>query len=97
MKRMTIILGVALILLTPVVLALANDGYDLAWWTADGGGAAPQWQLLLSGTAGQPDAGTLTGGSYSLAGGFWARPARDTCSTCLLCCERHEAIFDFRS
>jgi hypothetical protein len=25
----------------------------------------------LSGTIGQPDAGLMTGGSYTLAGGFW--------------------------
>ena len=76
MKRMTIILGVALILLTPVVLALANDGYDLAWWTADGGGGSSTGgSYSLSGTAGQPDAGVLTGGSYSLAGGFWGGAA----------------------
>ena len=73
MKRMIIILGVALVLLAPLVLALASNGYDLSWWTADGGGGSSMaGSYTLSGTAGQPDAGVLTGGSYSLAGGFWS-------------------------
>jgi hypothetical protein len=29
----------------------------------------------LGGTIGQPDAGTLTGGAYTLSDGFWARQA----------------------
>jgi len=73
MKRMITILVVALALLAPVVMAFANNGYDLSWWTADGGGgSSTAGSYTLSGTAGQPDAGVLTGGSYSLAGGFWS-------------------------
>ena len=76
MKRMTIILVVALALLAPLALALATDGYDLSWWTADsGGGSSTGGSYSLNGTAGQPDAGLLTGGSYSLAGGFWGGAA----------------------
>jgi len=66
MKRMIIILVVALILLAPIALAVATDGYDLSWWTADGGGGSSAGgSYTLSGTAGQPDAGLLTGGSFS--------------------------------
>ena len=50
---------------TAAVQAQSGGGYNLAWWTADGGGYA------LNGTIGQPDAGALNGGGYSLAGGFW--------------------------
>ena len=72
MKRMTVLLVIALVLLVPLALALASNGYDLSWWTADGGGGSSTGgSYTLSGTAGQPDAGLLTGGSYSLAGGFW--------------------------
>jgi hypothetical protein len=41
--------------------------------TIDGGGYAfsTGGGLSLGGTVGQPDAGTLTGGTLSLAGGFW--------------------------
>lgn len=48
-------------------------GLDLASWTSDGGGGTSRgggW--TLSGTAGQPDAGTLSGGRWQLEGGFWA-------------------------
>jgi hypothetical protein len=73
MKRITIVLVGAVILLSPVVLALATDGYDLSWWTADsGGGSSTTGSYTLSGTAGQPDASALAGGSYTLTGGFWS-------------------------
>ena len=101
MKRMVILLVVALILLVPLALALANDGYDLSWWTADGGGGnSTGGSYSLSGTAGQPDAGVLTGGSYSLAGGFWGGAAVVAPDHLLYLpiVRRHpEAIFDFRS
>lgn len=48
------------------------QGYGINWFTIDGGGSASAGGTFsLSGTIGQPDAGTLSGGSYSLAGGFW--------------------------
>jgi hypothetical protein len=45
----------------------------LQWWTVDGGGAtfSTGGGYSLGGTAGQPDAGLLTGGEYRLGGGFW--------------------------
>ena len=51
----------------------ARSGYDLAWWTVDGGGgnAATGPVYSLQGTAGQPDAAVLSGPGYRLAGGFW--------------------------
>jgi hypothetical protein len=41
--------------------------------TIDGGGYAfsSGGGLMLGGTVGQPDAGTLTGGAFVLSGGFW--------------------------
>ena len=60
------------LLVVSVALAQSGGGYDLTWWTADGGGgAASGGGYALNGTIGQPDAGALTGGGYSLAGGFW--------------------------
>ena len=38
---------------------------------AGGSGTSAGGTFALSGTIGQPDAGAMTGGSYSLAGGFW--------------------------
>jgi hypothetical protein len=55
-------------------LAQSGGGYDLTWNTIDGGGGtstSANGVYKLSGTIGQPDAGTLTGGAYKLNGGFW--------------------------
>ena len=53
---------------------LARRGYDLSWWTADGGGEtfSAGGNYSLGGTIGQPDAGLLAGPGYTLAGGFWS-------------------------
>jgi hypothetical protein len=47
--------------------------FDLSWWTVDGGGhtAVSGGAYTLGGTIGQADAGVLSGGVYSLNGGFW--------------------------
>jgi len=43
------------------------------WWTVDsGGGSSTGGALVVSGTAGQPDAGLMSGGGYALRGGFWS-------------------------
>jgi len=53
--------------------AHATGGYDLTWHTIDGGGGTSTGSgFVLSGTIGQPDAGTHTGGNFELTGGFWA-------------------------
>jgi hypothetical protein len=36
-----------------------------------GGGTSGGGNYILSGTVGQPDTGTLTGGSFTVEGGFW--------------------------
>jgi hypothetical protein len=50
-----------------------STGYDLSWYTIDGGGAtfSTGGSYSLGGSIGQPDAGSLSGGSYQLNGGFW--------------------------
>jgi hypothetical protein len=72
--------------LTPLALApvlcsaasaVAQTGgpYDLSWSTIDsGGGTSNGGSYAISGTIGQPDAGPstpMTGGPFSLVGGFW--------------------------
>jgi len=58
------------------VQAQTGGGYDLSWSTVDGGGGASSGgSYLLSGTVGQPDAGTVTGGAWTLMGGFWSSAA----------------------
>ncbi len=51
-----------------------HSGYDLAWYTIAGGGATVSTggSYSLGGSIGQPDAGTLSGGSYTLKSGFWS-------------------------
>jgi hypothetical protein len=72
----TIILGLICLLALTLALGsavLAQTGYRVAWWTIDGGGASSSGGgYRLGGTAGQHDAGRLTGGNYTLAGGFWS-------------------------
>jgi hypothetical protein len=61
-------------LLLPVTAAYAQSGggYDLTWSTVDNGGAVSTGgDYALGGAAGQPDAGTLSGGNFELSGGFW--------------------------
>jgi len=74
MKRATIVLALAaFLLLAPVALAQSGGGYDLSWNTVDGGGYTfhAGGDYTLGGTAGQPDAGVLSGGGYTIGGGFW--------------------------
>jgi hypothetical protein len=60
------------------VLLLAQTGnaqnYNIDWYTVAGGGDTSTGGVYaVSGTIGQHDAGgPMTGGNYSLAGGFWA-------------------------
>jgi hypothetical protein len=53
--------------------ALAQS-YSINWYKiAGGGGTSTNGPYSLSGTIGQPDASlAMTGGNYSLTGGFWA-------------------------
>ena len=82
MKRFVILLLLVPLLLIGIDAANAQGadepaapqaGYDLSWYTIDGGGATVSTggSYSLGGTIGQPDAGTLDGGSYQLNGGFW--------------------------
>ena len=59
-----------------LALPLAVHGqYAIDWHTIDGGGGTSTGGVYsVSGTVGQPDANAqpLTGGNFSLIGGFWA-------------------------
>jgi hypothetical protein len=46
--------------------------YSIDWHTIDGGGGTSTVGVYsVSGTIGQPDAGKMSGGSYTIHGGFW--------------------------
>ena len=72
MKRTAVLFSLAAFLLLTAVTAAQGSTYDLSWWTVDGGGDtfSTSGGYELGGTAGQADAGTLSGGSYTLDGGF---------------------------
>ena len=59
---------------TPAAHAQTGGNYDLSWFTIDGGGGTSTGGVYsVSGTIGQPDAGgPMSGGNYSLTGGFWS-------------------------
>ena len=64
--------AVMLVLATSLAIAQTGGGFDLSWHTIDsGGGSGSGSSFTLNGTVGQPDAGRMTGGGYSLSGGFW--------------------------
>jgi len=47
--------------------------FSLDWFTIDGGGGTSTGGVYtVSGTIGQPDAGVMSGGNYTLVGGFWS-------------------------
>jgi hypothetical protein len=74
MNRKTLLAVIILFLLAAggAVLAQSGGGFDLSWNTVDGGGGASSGDdYEVSSTVGQADAGTMSGGSYTLTGGFW--------------------------
>jgi hypothetical protein len=69
MKTKDIITSVTLLVLS---LAAAQAQYSLDWSTIDGGGGTSTGGVYsVNGTIGQPDAGVMSGGNYTLQGGFW--------------------------
>ena len=75
MKRLIILIPTILILLLGAAIshAQSGSGYDLTWNTIDGGGGmfSTGGVYSLGGTISQPDAGSMSGGLYTLVGGFW--------------------------
>jgi hypothetical protein len=80
MRRKLVIFLLVIILLVSAGTALAEtEVFDLGWFAvAGGGGASSGGGYMLSGAAGQSSADELSGGDYTLRGGFWAPPAVQT-------------------
>ena len=78
------------LLLFTTGLALATralaQSYSIDWFTIDGGGGTSTSGVFsVSGTIGQPDAGgPMSGGQFSLIGGFWSLYAVQTSGAPLL-------------
>lgn len=75
MKPRTTILSAVLTLVLGAAAAHAQSGgaYELSRSTHSGGGLIPVTggAYALGGSIGQADAGVLTGGEFSIVGGFW--------------------------
>lgn len=66
----------AMIALSATVYGQSGGNFEITKSTIDGGGGSSSGgDFILTGTIGQPDAGTQTasGDEFALAGGFWAR------------------------
>jgi hypothetical protein len=75
-KRWLVLLALVTMLVLVIVgpaLASPDGQYEIPWWTMDGGGNTLNTggDYSLGSTVGQPDAGVLEGGGYTLGGGFW--------------------------
>lgn len=75
-RKMFILMGVV------IVPVLAQE-FQISRRTVDGGGAmnSTDGNFELSGTIGQPDAGSMSGGNFILMGGFWFESAQGDCNT----------------
>jgi len=66
------ILPSALCLFSSAFCLCAQAQYSIDWSTIDGGGGTSTGGVYaVTGTIGQPDAGAMSGGNFTLEGGFW--------------------------
>jgi len=67
-------------LLSAFSFQASGQSYSIDWYKVSGGGGTSTGGVYsVSGTIGQPDAsGAMTGGNYSLTGGFWSLYAVQT-------------------
>jgi len=63
---------VLILLLTIEATSVFAQTYSIDWFTIDGGGGTSTGGVYsVSGTIGQPDAGHMSGGNFTIDGGFW--------------------------
>jgi len=63
------------LLISAICLPAVAQSYSIDWYKiSGGGGTSTNSQYAVTGTIGQPDASLqqMSGGNYSLTGGFWA-------------------------
>jgi hypothetical protein len=69
-------IAIALLIFAAVLAPSAraqNTNYSIPWHTiAGGGGTSSGGNYTVSGTIGQHSTATMSGGAYSLTGGFWS-------------------------
>jgi len=64
----------SILLSTLLLTSIASaQNFSVDWFTVDGGGgSSAAGAFSVNGTAGQPDAGTMRVGAFSVVGGFWS-------------------------
>ena len=64
-------------------LRMSAQTYTVDWFTIDGGGGfcSGGEYTLEDGTIGQSDAGEMTGGGYTLLGGYWNTTGNEPCDS----------------
>jgi hypothetical protein len=80
-RSASLVAGAGLLVAVGLTLAAAPTTFDgISWSTIDGGGGAgSSATYAIACTAGQPDAGgIMSGGAFTLAGGFWQGGAIST-------------------
>jgi hypothetical protein len=73
-----VLLALAAVLLVGSIAWAQGDVFSINFWTVDGGGGTSgDGTYTVSGTIGQPDAGTMrsSDGVYAVEGGFWRASA----------------------
>jgi hypothetical protein len=64
---------IALVGLFLIPLAGWTQSYSIDWYKIAGGGSmSSNSQFSVSGTIGQSDAGNMSGGNFSVTGGYWS-------------------------
>ena len=72
MKKAVSLVAVVIALSSLLIPGAQGQSFAIDWFTIDGGGGTSSGgSYTLSGTIGQPDAGRLSGGGFTLDGGFW--------------------------
>src|SRR5437764_10911152 len=65
-------LKITLLLFAVTSTAALAQSFSIDWFTIDGGGGTSTGGVYsVSGTIGQPDAGHMSGGNFTIDGGFW--------------------------
>jgi len=71
-RKLGKVFGAAVLLLSISSASLFAQNYSIDWFTIDGGGGTSTGGVYsVSGTIGQPDAGHMSGGNFTIDGGFW--------------------------
>ncbi|MCH7791777.1 MAG: hypothetical protein IID31_05810 [Planctomycetes bacterium] len=95
MNRRALIVAFVPALLTGFANTATAQPFDISWYTIDcGGGPSAGGSFQLSGTIGQHDAGVMSGGPFTLTGGFWSGAGA---ALCYADCDANGSldIFDF--